>query len=124
MKKLTPVLVVDTIEPCVEFWSRLGLAKTVEVAHGDKLGFVILAGNSVELMYQSRASVADDIPALAADTYRTALFVEVESLDATMAALEGVDHAVAERETFYGFRELGVRDPAGNLVIFAEEMAK
>lgn len=120
MKKITAVLIVDDIEPCVEFWSRVGLEKTVEVPHGDRLGFVILAADGVEVMYQSRASVADDIPALADDTYRTSLFVEVESLDRALEQMAGVEHEVAERETFYGAREFGVRDPAGNLVVFAE----
>ena len=120
MKKITAILIVDEIEPCVEFWSRVGLEKTLEVPHGDHLGFVILASDSIELMYQSRASVADDMPALATDTYRTSLFVEVESLDQTLEAMQGIPHTVEERTTFYGAREFGVREPAGNLVVFAE----
>ena len=63
MKKLAPVFVVERIEPCLDFWvNRLGFAKTVEVPHGDCLGFVILAEGNVEIMYQSRDSVEDDVP--------------------------------------------------------------
>ena len=36
MKRITPVLYVHEIEPCVEFWvNRLGFEKTVEVPDGN-----------------------------------------------------------------------------------------
>src|SRR5690606_17599748 len=67
MKKLTPVLYVEEIEPCLPFWiDRLGFEKTVEIPEGDRLGFVILKKGDVELMYQTRESVQRDVPALAA----------------------------------------------------------
>jgi hypothetical protein len=51
VKKLTPVLYVDQIEPCVTFWvERLGFQKTVEVPEGDRLCFVILKDREVEIM--------------------------------------------------------------------------
>lgn len=122
MKKLTPVLVVDEIEPVLPFWvDRLGFEKTVEVPHGDRLGFVILAREGAQVMYQTVASVEDDVPVLAHDPRGTTfLFLEVEELDAVAAALEGVEPVVPRRETFYGADELIVRDPAGHVVTFAE----
>jgi len=55
MKKLTPVIIVDQIEPCLPFWiERLGFIKTAEVPEGDKLGFVILVKGNVEIMYQTK----------------------------------------------------------------------
>ena len=42
MKKLTPILVVDAIEPCLPFWTqRLGFTVNAEVPEGDRLGFVM-----------------------------------------------------------------------------------
>lgn len=121
MKKLTPVLVVDAIEPCLPFWiDRLGFTKGPEVPHGDALGFVMLLRGGVEVMLQSRASVRDDVPAIAGDAYRSALYIEVDDLDAVMRAIDGLERVVEERTTFYGAREVGVRDPAGNVVLFAE----
>ena len=36
MKKVTPVLYVEEIEPALPFWmDRLGFEKTAEVPHGD-----------------------------------------------------------------------------------------
>lgn len=121
MKKITPVLIVDRIEPSLAFWcERLGFEKQVEVPHGDALGFVILTHGSTELMLQSRASVRDDLPALADDAWRTALYVEVEDLEPIRRALAGLPPLFAERTTFYGAREVGVRDPDGNSVVFAQ----
>ena len=48
VKKLTPVLFVEKIEPVLPFWMQhLGFIKTVEVPDGDRLGFVILQQGGV-----------------------------------------------------------------------------
>jgi hypothetical protein len=122
VKKITPVMVVDAIEPCLGFWTRLGFAVTAEVPHGDKLGFVILAKDGLELMYQTRASVASDVPDIAGAPYaeHTPLFVEVNDLKAVHKALGGADYIVRERKTFYGATEAIVRGPAGQVVTFAQ----
>lgn len=122
MKKLTPVLYVEEIEPVLDFWTRrLGFERTVEVPEGDRLGFVILARDGVELMYQTRASVSADVPPLAATPMGGSLvFIEVDDLDAIADALRGVEPVVPRRTTFYGADELIVREPAGNAVTFAK----
>ena len=52
VKRITPVLYVEEIEPCVDFWtSRFGFQKTVEVPDGGRLGFVILRKDDLEIMY-------------------------------------------------------------------------
>lgn len=122
MKKITPVLLVEAIEPVLPFWiDRLGFEKTVEVPHEDRLGFVILVKDGLEIMYQTVASVRDDVPPLATVSPGGAfLFIEVEDLDAVADALDGVPPVVPRRTTFYGADELIVRDPAGNGVTFAQ----
>ena len=51
INKVTPVLVVDAIEPVLPLWDALGFARTAEVPHGAGLGFVILSADGVEVMY-------------------------------------------------------------------------
>ena len=119
-RKLSPVLIVDAIEPCLPFWTeRLGFAKTVEVPEGNGLGFVILVKDGVEIMYQSRESVRNDVPALADTPAGTSLYIEVTDIEAVERAVQGVEVVVPRRQTFYGADELGVREPGGNLVLFA-----
>lgn len=125
MKKLTPVLIVDAVEPCLAFWvDRLGFAVTTQlpdpVPEGGRIGFAILARGGAEVMLQSRESVAEDTPALAEGLYRSALFVEVEDLEPILAAVAGMEVTVPDRRTFYGSREIGVREPGGNFVTFAQ----
>jgi hypothetical protein len=127
VKKLTPVLCVDSIEPCLEFWvNRLGFKRTVEVPEGNTLGFVILEQGSVEVMLQSRDSLRKDMPSLAEKPFESsgvALFVEVDDLDPLLKAVRGYDIAVPERTTFYGMREIGVRAPGGFLIVFAARVS-
>jgi uncharacterized glyoxalase superfamily protein PhnB len=120
VKKLTPVLVVESVEECLPFWcDGLGFAKTTEVPHEGTIGFVILTSGGAELMLQSRASVRADIAVLADDTYRSTLYLEVEDLAPVRDAVHGLVPLFEERTTFYGSREIGVRDPVGNAVILA-----
>jgi len=110
MKKLTPVIVVDEIEPCLPFWvDRLGFEKTAEIPEGSKLGFVILRKDDVEVMYQSRESVEKDVPTLvpARGGHSTTLFIEVSDVAAVERALEGFDVKLPRRRTFYGMDEIG-----------------
>jgi catechol 2,3-dioxygenase-like lactoylglutathione lyase family enzyme len=125
VRRLTPVLIVDAIEPVLPFWvERLGFTVVAEVPHGDAIGFVILVKDGVELMYQTRASVAEDnaasLPPAGASADMTGLFFEVEDLDVVAAAVEGLELVVPRRRTFYGMDELGVREPGGRVVMFAQ----
>ena len=122
MKKLTPVIVVDEIEPSLEFWvDRLGFEKTMEVPDGDRLGFVAVQAGGVEIMYQTRSSATADLPELAEGSLERSvvLFIEVTDLDAIRAKLEGVENVVPERTTDYGAREIWVRAPCGSVIGFA-----
>lgn len=122
MKRLTPVLCVEEIEPVLPFWEdRLGFERTVSVPDDGPLDFVALRQGPVEIMYQTRRSIEGDVPELA-DTPvgGTLLFLEVEDLDRVEAALEGIEPIHPRRTTFYGADELIVREPGGHVVTFAE----
>lgn len=122
VKKLTPVLFVEKIEPVLPFWTeRLGFTRTVEVPDGDRLAFVILQQGTAEVMYQSFASADKDLPAVSAAVRKgpSFLYLEVDDLAAVKAAIQGMDVYLPERTTFYGAREIGVKDPAGHFITFA-----
>ena len=122
--KITPVLVVDSVEKSLEFWAgRMGFEKVVELPEGDAIGFVILAKDGAELMIQSLASVKSDEPKFALASHAS-LFIEVEDFADTQKRLEGYPIAMPERETFYGMREIGVFEPGGHTVVFAVKTAQ
>jgi uncharacterized glyoxalase superfamily protein PhnB len=123
VKKLTPVLFVKEIEPVLPFWIEgLGFTKTAEVPEGNKLGFVILEKDGVEVMYQSYASVDKDMPGIAADIRKgpTFLYVQVDNLETVKAAVKRAEVYMPERKTFYGSTEIGVKDPSGHFITFAQ----
>jgi uncharacterized glyoxalase superfamily protein PhnB len=127
VKRITPVLFCNEIEPMLTFWvGHLGFTKTIEVPHGSKLGFVALQQGSTELMYQTFASLGDDMPLVldAAKKGPTFLYVEVDNLDAVKAALKDTKIAQPERTAFYGMREIVYPDPAGHFITFAQRVAQ
>ncbi len=117
--KCTSVLVVNKVGPCVEFWvSRFGFEKVAEVPHESSTGFAMLVKGPVELMYQSLESAQADLKSV--ELSRSALYFDVDDIDATIESLKGVETVVSKRETSYGATEYWVREPAGNLVGFAQ----
>ncbi len=123
IKRITPVLLVEEVEPCVKFWvERLDFQKTAEVPDGSKLAFAMLQKGNVELMYQTYASADKDVAAIS-QLFRKGpsfLYVEVGSLDQTIAAIQGAEVLVPVRTTFYGATEIIVKDPGGHVVTFAQ----
>jgi uncharacterized glyoxalase superfamily protein PhnB len=124
LKQLTPVLIVEAVEPCLKFWvDRLGFAITNQVPGPDgKLIFASVQLGPVEIMYQTRASVVDEQPGTAKDLmgHSVALFITVEDLDAVARSLDGAPVVKPRHKTFYGSTEIYVREPGGNTVGFAE----
>ncbi len=123
IKKLTPILAVAAIEPCLSFWTdRFGLATVVTVPHGDRIGFAMLVGDGIEIMYQTHDSITADQGT--PSTYgKTALYLEVEDLDAVIARLDPASIVIPRRTTFYGADEIYVAEPGGHIVGFAKQGA-
>lgn len=127
VKRITPVLLVQEIEPLIPFWvDQLGFAKTMEVPDGNKLAFISFQKGSAEVMYQTYNSVEKDAPppmAHAARKGSTYLYMEVDNLDALLAALKDTPKVIPERTAFYGMREFAVQDPGGHFITFARPVA-
>lgn len=120
--KITPILFVDAIEPSLEFWvGRLQFEKTAEVPEGDHLGFVILKQGDSEIMLQTRESMKKDVNAAsqAMLSMTSCLYIEVDSFADVLDRIQGAQVLVPQRDTFYGMREIYVREPQGQIVGFA-----
>ena len=126
MQKLTPVLIVDAVEPCLSFWTeKLGFTLENHVPGDDgRLVFASASKDGVEVMYQTKASVIAEDPSQSAELSgrSIALFITVPSLadlDATERGLAGAPVVKPRHKTFYGSTEFYVREPGGNVVGFA-----
>jgi uncharacterized glyoxalase superfamily protein PhnB len=122
--QLTPVMVVDAVEPCLSFWvDRLGFTVENSVPGDDgRLVFASAKRGGIEVMYQTRASVIADRPAEAGELegHSITLFLHTDDLDGVERAMQGAPVVVARHKTFYGSEELYVREPGGNTVGFAQ----
>ena len=124
LKRLSPVLIVDSVEPCIAFWvDRFGFTAANQVPGPDgKLVFARVEKDGIEIMYQTRASVLAERPDAASELsgHSTAFFFTVEDLDRVEQAVAGVPVVKPRHKTFYGSTELYVREPGGNTVGFAQ----
>ena len=124
LKQLTPVLIVDAVEPCIKFWTdRLGFAINNKVPGEDgKLIFASVEKGGIEIMYQTRASVLSEDPSAAHDLtgHSVALFITVADLDSVEKSLAGAPVVKPRHDTFYGSTEIYVKEPGGNTVGFAQ----
>ena len=124
LKQLTPVIIVDSVEECLPFWEkRLGFTVENKVPGPDgKLIFASARLGTVEVMYQTRASVIAEDPAEAKrlNGHSVALFITVDDLDVVEQAVAGAPVVKPRHKTFYGSEEIYVREPGGNTVGFAQ----
>ena len=124
LDRLSPVLVVDAVEPCIRFWAdRLGFTVENQVPGPDgQLVFASVKSGAVEIMYQTRASVLAETPGAEAELggHSVVLFITVPSLDAVERAVAGAPVSKPRHKTFYGSEEIYVKEPGGNTVGFAQ----
>jgi uncharacterized glyoxalase superfamily protein PhnB len=124
IKKSTPIFHVRSVEPSVKFWTeRFGFKVTIEVPEGDHIGFAALDNGSVELMYQTYQGMKTD-PAnpLANEVEKgpSFVFMEVSDINSTIETLKGAEMVQGLHETFYGSKEVVVKEPGGHFVIFSQ----
>jgi len=124
VNKSTPILHVKSVEPSLKFWTeRFGFHKTIEVPEGDHIGFVALENDAVEIMYQTYSGMQADPAnplAKAVEKGPSFLFMEVPDIKAAEASLKGAEIVQPIHETFYGSKEIVVKEPGGHFVIFAQ----
>src|SRR5213080_5608255 len=124
INKSTPVLHVKSVEPSLKFWTeRFGFKKTVEVPEGDHLGFIALEKGAVEVMYQTYSGMKADPAnpfAQAVEQGPSFLFMEVSDINAVAESLKGAEIIQPIHDTFYGSKEIVVKEPGGHFVIFSQ----
>ena len=131
VEHITPLLIVDTIEPLLPMWrDSLGYKVVAEVGEdpssdnpSQPLGFVILSRDDQTLMLQSKASIEKDIPAVGKLGVTSLLYINVDNLDAHMTAMGDATLLVGPRTTFYGAKEAFFVTRSGHVVAFAEHAA-
>lgn len=121
LTKITPVLLAGNIEECVEFWKDFGFKETISVPFEDGLAFVSLKSGSIEIMYQSFAFSKATNPIGIEGVNRSVVYLEADTLDEIVQIAKKYDVVIPDHKTSHGSREIYIRDPAGNLIGFAQQ---
>jgi uncharacterized glyoxalase superfamily protein PhnB len=135
---LTPNLMTENVNESVTFYrENLGfrflagmkaggddLNASVEAFSPDvPLQWAMLGRDDARVMFQLRASLAQECEAMNALPLSVsgALYLEVADLDALLTAVGGeVETVLADHTTFYGMREIWVRDNNGYTLVLAQ----
>lgn len=122
IRSATPILYLDSLEPALDLWKRLGFERAAEVRHGDALGFVILNRGEAQVMLQTTASVREDDARVGRKVTAggSAVYLDVADLAEVEAVLRPDEVLVPRRTTFYGADEVYAVDPAGNVIGLAQ----
>ncbi len=135
-KKLTPNLMVENVAQSVVFYrDLLGFELLMAMrderpfdglpAADDKpLDWAMVQRDQVAFMFQQRNSLSEEMPVLAGCEISASLtlYMEIDGIDALYASLQGkADIVKPPQTTFYGRRELYLRDCNGYILALTEE---
>ena len=126
LKKLTPNLMVEDVAQTLAFYREtLGFQVLTTLPEQEPFAFAIVQRDGVELMFQSRLSLSDNVPALtgvpigASQTF----YVEVTGIrDLYENLRDKVEIVVDFHDTFYGTQEFYFRDINGYILSFSESV--
>lgn len=128
INRSTTIFHVISVEQSIKFWTdRFGFNVTIEVPEGDHIGFAALEKGGVELMYQTYQGMkADPSNPLAGEVDKgpSFIFMEVDDINSVIDAVKGAEIVQALHETFYGSKEIVVKEPGGHFVIFSQLAAR
>ena len=127
LKKLTPNLMVEAVQRTLAFYQDvLGFKVLMTLPDQAPFDFAIMQRDQVELMFQSRASLSENVPALSGYSIGASqtFYIEVQGLKDLYESLrDKVDIVVDLHTTFYGTQEFYFRDVNGYILSFAEAVS-
>ncbi|MGB9073370.1 MAG: VOC family protein [Terriglobales bacterium] len=125
IKKLTPNLVVRTVEASLKFCREiLGLETAITVPNESPYIFASASNGAVEIFFNDQKTVAAEYPQLAATIGASlTLYMEVDSLRAVFDCVKkaGAKIVLPVTEQFYGMKEFAFEDPDGYTITIAEK---
>jgi len=126
LEKLTPNLMVEDVDLTVQFYAEmLGFRLDQSVPETPPFDWASIKSGTIEIMFQSRSSLAKEIPSVKDWGMGGSLtfYIEMQGLQELYGKMEGRTRIVQElHETFYGMREFSMRDPNGYILAFAERI--
>ncbi len=129
LNSLIPNLMVEDVTATAEWYADV-LGFTIDsTVPGDDgaVNFAMTHRDDVHLMFQRRASLEADVPALAGVPIAASqtFFISVEDIDDLHDLIrDRVEVVVPLHDTWYGQREVYFRDPNGYILCFAQHLGQ
>ena len=124
LKKLTPNLMVEDVARTLVFYREtLGFEVLTTLPEQEPFAFAMVKRDGVELMFQSRASLSENVPALSGAPIGSSqtFYIEVTGIQDLYERLrDRVEIVVDFHDTFYGTQEFYFRDINGYILSFSE----
>lgn len=126
LQSITPNLMVENIDETIAYYEEVfGFTLLRTVPDKGELDWAMMKRNEVVLMFQTKRSLASEIPALQSRKpgSGTTLYIKMKGVEKLFEEIENKTEIVAELEhTFYDTREFSVMDLNGYVITFAEDV--
>jgi len=119
IRSITPILIVRAIEPCLEFWQKLGSKVIAQVPRADVIGFLWFSLGEQTVMLQTEDSAEADVK-ISPKAGGGVVYLDVTDIAAVENTVDPQSIVLPKRVTDYGSTEIWVREPGGNLIGFAQ----
>jgi len=124
LKKLTPNLMVEDVARTLAFYKDiLRFEVVMTLPEQEPFDFAIVQRDGVELMFQSRSSLSENVPALTGSSIGASqtFYIKVTGIRELYESLrDTVEIVVDFHTTFYGTQEFYFRDVNGYILSFSE----
>lgn len=128
LKKLTPNLMVEDVNETVTFYQDvLGFALLASVPEEGQFNWAMMQHDAVEIMFQSRASLTEDVPLFKDKAIggSLTLYIDVEDIKGLYGQVQNRVTILHEMTTtFYGTREFTIQDCNGYVLTFAQAVTE
>ena len=128
LKKLTPNLMVEDVNETVTFYQDvLGFALLASVPEEGQFNWAMMQHDAVEIMFQSRASLTEDVPLFKDKAIggSLTLYIDVEDIKGLYGQVQNRVAILHEMSTtFYGTREFTIQDCNGYGLTFAQAVTE
>lgn len=126
LNSLTPNLMVNDVEETVEYYTDiLGFTLLMTVPETGKLDWAMVKRNDVVLMFQTKKSLASDLPRMAGEKPGggTTFYIKVDRITEIHEELfDNEVEIISDLEsTFYNTIEFSIVDVNGYVLTFSEE---
>lgn len=123
METLSPNIFVNSMSETIAFYKTLGFEIQMSVPEtGDDLVWAMMSNGGVTIMFQTFASLANDLPEVSRQNGGSLLlYINLKNIREFFNRISGQVTVLKELETtFYGTTEFSIKDNNGYVLTFAE----